>query len=181
MAVVVAAISAVGAIVAAYISAQSKPESPLPPTPSNISMTPTTTQPAQHAMTTDPPVPTRPVVTTETTVTAGGVPEGYQGTWSGSLTLAVGNTAETHPFIYQIGPGRAGEVVGTFQQPQCAGQVVYESGTGPIQFTDQVTNNPYNWCAPSTLARAVLVDSKTLSISLFSGDVVVGQGVLSKP
>lgn len=156
VAIAVAAVSAVGAIVVAYITAPSKPEPPQPPDPSN-----TMTMTTQRAVTQ-------------------GVPGEYQGTWSGSFTVAIGGTTLTEQLIYQIGPGRAGEVVGTFQQPQCAGRIVYESGTGPIEFTDQATSNPNNFCAESTRARAVLVDSKTLSVTLFSGNVVVGQAIVGK-
>ncbi len=162
VAILVAVISSIGAIAAALVAASHNPDPPHPPTPPSTSETP-------------------PSISETPPLTPQGVPEEYQGTWVGVLTLAVGNTAGTEQLAYQIGPGRAGEVVGTFQQPQCAGRVVYESGTGPIQFTDQTINNPYGWCSPSVLARAVLVNSNTLSLSLFSGNVVIGQGILRKP
>jgi hypothetical protein len=110
-----------------------------------------------------------------------GVPESYQGTWSGAITVPGPTGVQTIPIVYRLGPGHLGDVIGAFQQTQCAGQIVYESGTGPLELTDQTTNNPSGWCAPTAMSKVALVDQRTLSVTLYSGNVIVGQGSLNRP
>ncbi len=57
---------------------------------------------------------------------------------------------------------------------------MYESGTGPLELTDLTTVDPDGQCASSTRSDVVLVDAQTLSITLFSGTDVIGQGSLAR-
>jgi hypothetical protein len=106
------------------------------------------------------------------------LPDEYQGTWYGALTVSTGQGVETVRVIFHIGPGYAGDVVGTFQQPGCSGRVIYDSGWGPVRFIDQLTNG--GPCVPTILARAVLVGPKHLSLMLYDGAAIVGQAIFGQ-
>jgi hypothetical protein len=103
------------------------------------------------------------------------VPSDYLGTWRGTVIFT---GFGLNPYAIQIGPGVLGDIIGSWQEPQCSGNVRYVSGDGPAQLILTANNNP-GQCEESAKIQVERSGSTLLNVKVFSGNKIVGEGSLS--